>query len=153
MARSASSRRKAASPDKVTLGGLSAGEARSVDNMESHHFFSHDSETTMPPVSQKFRESKNGLFHFLDDGPFTRREPTTNGRALTQYFRKETRTFGRRARQRHTKTSRNRETRHNAAGGRTQRCGLWRRQCAGGGMPPPPDILLLPKPLSRLTSA
>ena len=41
--------------------------------------------------------------------------------------------FRRRARQRHTKTSRNREIRHNAAGG-TQRCGLQRRHFASGGL-------------------
>ena len=54
---------------------------------------------------------------------------------MVKYFRKETRTFGRRARQRNTTTSRNRETRHNAAGA-TRRCGLWRRRCAGGRSSP-----------------
>ena len=42
------------------------------------------------------------------------------------------RTFGTRVRQRHTKTFRKREARHNAAGG-TQRCGLQRRQLSMEG--------------------
>ena len=45
--------------------------------------------------------------------------------------------FGRRARQRHTKTSRIHETRRNATGG-TQRCGYRRRHFAPSGITPPP---------------
>ena len=54
------------------------------------------------------------------------------------------RTSGRRARQRHSKTSRKRETRHNAAGG-TQRCGLSRSHRAGGGMLPTTGLLAFTK--------
>ena len=49
--------------------------------------------------------------------------------------RREPRTIGRRAHQRHTRTSRTRETRRNAPGG-TQRCGQDRNHVAGGGTPP-----------------
>ena len=67
----------------------SAGDARSVDDMK-YPTVSHDSEPTAPPVSKMFR-TKAGLVQFPDDGPCTRRVPTTNGRAVIKYFRKETR--------------------------------------------------------------
>ena len=57
-------------------------------------------------------------------------------RAIIKHFRKEPRTFGRRARQRHSKTSRFHATCRNATRV-TQRCGQERRHFAGGGTPPP----------------
>ena len=48
-------------------------------------------------------EQKAVSFDFPDDGTITRREPGTNVRAV-KHFRKYQRTFGRRARQRHTST-------------------------------------------------
>ena len=60
-------------------------------------------------------------FNSADNRPSTRGELATNIRAGIKHFRKELRTFGRRARQHHTKTSRIHESRRNAAG-KTQRC-------------------------------
>ena len=104
----------------------------------------HDSEPRIPPVSKKVK-SKNALVHFPDDCPITRREPATNIRAVIKIFRTQARTFGRRARQRHTKTSRNQEARRNAARG-TRRCG-------GGTKRPPPACKPLPRPSPRPMSA
>ena len=56
---------------------------------------SHDSESTVPPRSKKFRA--NGLVHFRDDRPFTMRDPPTKRRAVVDNFNKDLRTFSRRA--------------------------------------------------------
>ena len=117
MARLASSLRRA-EPDSVTLGGLrseitkwrrqSAGDARSVDNMECSTC-SHDSEPTVTPVSKKFKAktvSFTSLMMALSRGE--RRRQTYEQTSSTS--RKETTTFGRRARQRGARTSRNRVT-------------------------------------------
>ena len=97
-----------------------------------------------PPfrVTQKdqYRQSpnsrKNALVRIPDDCRVTRTGPVTNILAVIENFRKEPRTFGRRARQRHTKNSRVHETRRNTGG--TQRCGKERRHFASGGTRTPP---------------
>ena len=86
-----------------------------------------------PTVSKKFR-AKTVSFNSLVIATSRGEGFRLNRRAVIKYFRRETRTFRRRARQRHTKT------RRNAARG-TQRGCQWRRQCAGGGKLPPPAIL------------
>ena len=93
----------------------SVSGARSADNME-YTTFSHDSEQPIPPVNKNFK-SKRGLVHLPDDGTNTRRKCVRlPDEQSSKNLRKDPKTFGRRARQRHTKTSRTRETRRNAAG-------------------------------------
>ena len=88
---------------------------------ESSHFFTRLRTTNTASLQEG--QSKNSLVQFPDDSPITRREFKTNTRAVIKNFRKQPRTFGGRARQRHTKTSRIHAFRRNAAG-RTQRGGL-----------------------------
>ena len=65
-----------------------------------------------------------------------RGEPTTNGRAVVEHFKKETRTFGRRATAApHQDLQKNERPSTTLAEG-TQRCGLQRPHFAGGGMRP-----------------
>ena len=96
---------------------------------------------TNTPISLQEIHGKNAPVNFLGDCPITRREPATNMRAIIHNFRMVQRTFGRRARQRHTKTTTNHETRRNAAGG-TQRCGS--RHFSGGGTTPLPPTAFFP---------
>ena len=74
--------------------------------------------------NQQYRQSpkvsKNGLVHFPNDGPLTRRRHTFYDRASNTSGRRRER-FGRRAKQCRTKTPKLHETRRNAAE-RTQRC-------------------------------
>ena len=71
--------------------------------------FSHDSEQPTTPVPRKLK-AKNGLVRLPGGCPDTRRELATNTRAVVKNLRMEPRTSGRRARQRHTSTSRFHET-------------------------------------------
>ena len=105
--------------------------------------------------SNKFKEAKKASFILLMTAPvmtslrptflltmaLARREPTTNGRTVIKHFRKEKRTFARRARQLHTKTSRMRPA-------ATPPQGLpERRNFACGGTGPKPSFF--PRRLDR----
>ena len=133
MARLASSLRRA-EPDSVTLGGLrseitkwrrqSAGDARSVDNMECSTC-SHDSEPTVTPVSKKFKAktvSFTSLMMALSRGE--RRRQTYEQTSSTSRRRRE------RLEDAHgSATPRPPETEDPATTpGGTQRCGLQTRQ-------------------------
>ena len=105
--------------------------------------------------SDQFRWSpgiqcEKGLDQFPDDHPVTRREPANSIRAVIKHI-KETRTFGRRVRQRHTKTSRihapQRRRRNPALRPRETSICQWRTT------PPPPAFFLFPRPRSRPLSA
>ena len=90
-------------------------------------------------------QSKSGFVQFPDDRPIPERacdQPKTNHQKITD----DARTFGRRARQRHTKTSRIRETCRHAAG-ETPRCGDV--FFSGGGITSPPQAFV-PTPRPRI---
>ena len=85
-------------------------------------------ERPIPPVFRKFKASAvsfNSLMIALSRG-----KATPNIRAVIKYYRKETRTFGRGARQRHTKTSGFQATLRNV--GVTQHCGEETHDLTGG---------------------
>ena len=62
-----------------------ASDARSVDNIGVHHFFTRLRTNNTARLQEVL--SKNGLVHFPDDGLFTRRQPATDGRAVIKYFK------------------------------------------------------------------
>ena len=151
MARLTSSLGSATSLDSETRGVLkteitkwirrSPGVARSVDNMECSTF-SHDSESTAPPVSTKFR-AKTVLFISLVIA-------LLRGESILKASERSSNTSGRRrerlADAHGSATPRPPESMRPAATllGGTLRCGEQRRHCAGGGTKPATSLLSFP---------
>ena len=111
--------------------------------------FKHHSKPRIHPVSKRLT-AKTLSFISLMIGPSRGERMRPTNEQSSKKIRKEARTFGRRASQRHTKTFRNHET-GNAAG-RTQRCGHLRFHFGGGGITSSPPAFLPTPSLSPCVS-